>query len=282
MTVGSQNQAHETPDGFLVGVDPKAPQMTAAEAAAIQQETMAGGQTVAGVPTNVQIVEQQPQSAAAQRFYTDEDLERVRREEKDKLYGRLSTMEEQLKSIQQQREEAEAAARAEAEAAAAEAKRKEEEKMEVRDLLTRKEQEWQDRIAEVESRYEHDKAIFEAERRFQSLEQYRQERVAQEAEYIMPELRDLITGSDEAAIDASIEAMKQRTAAIVSQVQGYAQAQRQDMRGSAPTAPPVGPMEQLSTMQSLTPADIASMDMETYKQHRQSLLQAASRGFAQR
>ncbi len=275
MTVGSQNPV-ETPDGFLVGTDPRTPPMTAAEAAQIQQETMAGGNNVAGVPT-VQITEPAPQQQS--RFYTDEDLARVRQEEKEKLYGRLNQMDEQLKSINSEREAAEAAAKAEAEAAKAEAKRKEEEQMEVRDLLARKEQEWQERLTQVEGRYEQDRAVFEAERRFQALEQYRNDVVAQNSEYIMPELRDLISGSDESAIDASVEQMKQRTAAIMSQVAGNVQQQRQDMRGSAPTAPPVGPMEQMQQYESITPQDIASMDMETYKQHRQSLLQAASRGF---
>jgi len=69
------------------------------------------------------------------RFYTDEDLERVRREEKDKLYGRIQTMDEQLKAIQKEREAAEAARLAELEAETERARREEEEKMETRELL---------------------------------------------------------------------------------------------------------------------------------------------------
>lgn len=266
-----------TPDGFIVGADPKTPPMTAADWAAIQNETIAGGPQVAGTPT-VQI-QPAPQQVAQDRFYTEEDVERIRREEKDKLYGRLSTMEEQLKAIDAAREAQEAAARAEQEAALEEARRKEEEAMETRELLTRKEQEWTDKFSSLQSQYDQDKAVFEQERRFQALSEYQTARLAQESEYIMPELRDLVVGSNEAEIDASIEAMKARTAAIMAQVSQSAVVQRQDMRGAAPTAPPVGPLEQLQQYESVTPDDIRSMDMETYKRHRASLLNAATRSY---
>lgn len=265
-----------TPDGFIVGADPKTPPRTAGDWAEVQQETMAGGPQVAGTPV-VQITEPAPTQEQAQEFYTRDDLQRVRREEKDKLYERISTMDEQLKALQAERDAAEAAAKAEAEAAREKAKREEEEKMEVRDLLVRKEQEWTEQLSSLEQRYEQDRAVFEMERRLQMLETYKQERIAQESEYVMPELRDLITGSSEGEIDASIEQMKQRTAAIVSQIANSVGSQRQDMRGAAPTAPPVGPMEQLQQYETLTPDDIRTMDMETYKKHRATLMQAASR-----
>lgn len=266
-----------TPDGFIVGADPKQPPMTAADWEAVQNETMAGGPQVVGTPT-VQI-QQAPTPTPSERFYTEEDIERVRREEKDKLYGRISTMEEQLKAIEAEREAREAAARAEQEAALAEARRLEEEKMETRELLDLREQEWTEKFSSLQSQYEQDKAVFEQERRFQALTEYQTARLAQESEYIMPELRDLVGGSNEAEIDASIQAMKDRTAAIMAQVSQSAVVQRQDMRGAAPTAPPVGPLEQLQQYESVTPDDIRSMDMETYKRHRASLLNAATRSF---
>jgi hypothetical protein len=73
--------------------------------------------------------------------------------------------------------------------------------------------------------------------------------------------------------------MKQRTAAIMGQLEQSVTQQRQGMRGAAPTAPPVGPMEQLESYESLTPEDISSMDMETYKKHRGSLLNATGRQY---
>lgn len=265
----------DTNDGFIVGADPKEAPRMASTWADVQAETMAGNFVV---PAQQPVVEQQAH-AQDQRFYTDEDLERVRREEKDKLYGRIQSMDEQLKAIAQEREAAERARMAELEEQAEKARREEEENMKTRDLLDRREQEWSERFSELESRYEQDRAVFERERRFQELSQYRQDRVAQESEYIIPELRDLIRGDSEQEIDASIEEMKARTAAIMGQLEASVSTQRQAMRGAAPTAPPVGPLEQMETYESITPDDIRSMDMETYKRYRASLLNAAGRQY---
>lgn len=267
----------DTNDGFIVGTDPREPIRTSATWAEVQNETMAGNpmgnqQQYLTEPT----VENTDNGT---RFYTDEDLERVRREEKDKLYGRITAMDEQLKAIQKEREAVEEARRKELEAEAEKARREEEEKMETRQLLERKEQEWSSRFSELESRYEQDRAVFDQERRFTELEKFRQDRVAQESEYIIPELRDLIRGNSEEEIDASIDEMKARTAAIMGQLEASVSVQRQSMRGAAPTAPPVGPMEQMETYESITPDDIRSMDMETYKKYRASLLNAAGRQY---
>lgn len=266
----------DTNDGFIVGADPKEPPRTAAMWAEVQNETLAGNPM--GTPHQQEMTDNNV-ALSNSNFYTDEDLERVRREEKDKLYGRIQQMDEQLKLIQQEREEREAALRAEQEAEAERARREEEEKMETRELLKRKEEEWQSRFSDLETRYEQDRAVFERERRFQEITQYRQARVDQESEYIMPELRDLIVGNSEEEIDASIDEMKARTAAIMSNIQGAVQEQRQTLRGAAPTAPPVGPLEQMETYESITPDDIRSMDMETYKKYRASLLNATGRAY---
>jgi hypothetical protein len=264
-------------DGFFVGTDPKEPIRTSSTWAEVQNETL-GGNPLAH--SQQEVVEQNvARTEADSRFYTDEDLERVRREEKDKLYGRIQTMDEQLKAIQKEREAAEAARLAELEAEVEKARREEEEKMETRELLKRKEEEWAGRFSELEGRYEQDRAVFERERRFTELEQYRQERIAQESEYIIPELRDLINGNSEQEIDGFIEEMKSRTAAIMGQFEASASTQRQAMRGAASTAPPVGPLEQMETYESITPDDIRSMDMETYKKYRASLLNAAGRQY---
>lgn len=268
----------DTNDGFIVGADPREPIRTSATWAEVQNESM-GGNPMA---QQTQYAAPEPTVAptdAGSRFYTDEDLERVRREEKDKLYGRIQTMDEQLKAIVKEREAVEEARRIEIEAQSERARLEEEENMKTRDLLKRKEEEWSSRFTELESRYEQDRAVFEQERRFTELEKFRNDRISQESEYIIPELRDLIRGNSEDEIDASIEEMKARTAAIMGQVEAAASVQRQSMRGAAPTAPPIGPMEQMETYESITPEDIRSMDMETYKKYRASLLNAAGRQY---
>jgi DNA repair exonuclease SbcCD ATPase subunit len=264
----------EANDGFIVGADPKEPPRTTEQWGDVLNETTAS--SMMGQQGQTEEGQGQPPVEQPSHRYTDEDLERVRREEKDKLYGRISQMDEQLKSIQKEREEAEAERRAQVEAEAEARRREEEEKMEVRDLLRKKEEEFNARLAEVESQREADRMLLEKERRFTEIEQYRIARTSQESEFIIPELRDLIRGNDENEIDASIEEMKARTAAIMGNISGAVQDQRQAMRGASPTAPPVGPMEQMESYQSLTPEDIGSMDMETYKKHRERLLRASA------
>jgi hypothetical protein len=107
---------------------------------------------------------------------------------------------------------------------------------------------------------------------------YRRDRIDQESEFILPELRDLITGDTVQAVDASIEVMKARSEQIFANMAAANQQLPpfQQPRGAAPTAPPVGPMEQMPSYESLTPDDIRGMDMETYKKYRGQLLQATS------
>lgn len=266
----------DTHDGFIVGTDPKEAPRTAAQWADVQAETMAGSRMGS---SNQALIDTPAQPNAGSRTYTDDDIERVRREEKDKLYTRIQEMDNQLKTLRQEREEQEAARRAEIDAKIEAERLKEESEMETRELLKRREEEWTSRFAELEDRYEQDRAVFERERRFQELSRYRQARIEQESEFIIPELRDLVQGNSEAEIDASAEEMKARTAAIMGQFEQSAMAQRQAMRGAAPTAPPVGPMEQMTTYESITPDDIRSMDMETYKRYRAQLLNATGRNF---
>ena len=75
--------------------------------------------------------------------YTEDDLKKVREQEKSKLYPQIESLKEELaslKKIEQERIVEEDRRRAEAEA---EAKRKAEEEMDVRSLLQQKESEWQ-------------------------------------------------------------------------------------------------------------------------------------------
>ena len=184
--------------------------------------------------------------------------------------------------LQQERESEAEARRAEAEATAKAAKEKEESELSVRALLQKKEQEWNDRFQSIEQQREQDRAVFEMEKRLAETENYRLARVQQESEFILPELHDLVKGNNFNEIDASIEEMKQRSNAILGNVSAVVSQQQQPTpiyRGASPTAPPVGPMETASTTQRLTPDDIRSMDIETYKKYRDTLLASASQQY---
>lgn len=262
--------------GFIVGAEPAQPRM--ANDWPTQNAAQAVSQPAVVVTDNSNFPGGQPTS----RFFTEEDLNKARQQEKDKLYPRIEQMDQQLKALQAEREAAETARKAEAEAAAQAAKEKEEAELSVRALLQKKEQEWNEKFQTIEQQREQDRAVYEMERRLAETENYRFARLQQDGEFILPELRDLVRGNSPTEIDAAIEEMKARTDAIMGNVAGVVSQQQpppQVYRGASPTAPPVGPMEQMSTTQRLTPEDIRSMDIETYKKYRDTLLASASQQY---
>ena len=265
------NNFSDTNDGFIVGTDPKEQPRMAVDWSAQETEVSRSQQPVT-------ISEPMPQQPGS-NFFTAEDIERVRREEKDKLYSKINSMESQLGELRTERESRLAAEEAVRQAAEDERRAVEEEKMSAKQLIERTREEYDARINELQQNYDRDRALFEQERRLMEVDQYRQARLEQDAEYIMPELRDLVRGNNEDEIETAIEEMKIRTAAIMQNVNSAVVEQRQMQRGVAPTAPPVGPLEQASTYESLSPDDIRGMDMETYRKYRERLIPAASQAY---
>jgi hypothetical protein len=265
------NSVGDTGSGFIAGVQPAQPRMAADWAQSSQTPAQQVSQPI-------QVVPQPPNGQQPAARWTDEDIERARQQEKDKLYGRIEELSTQMRTFQEAREQ-EQAERDRLAAEAEEARRlKEEGEMELRDLLTRRDTEWQTKLTDLERRYDADRAVFAKEREFTQVQEYRRDRIEQEQEFILPELRDLISGETPEAIDASIEVMKARTEQIFTNmaIANQQAAPFQQPRGAAPTAPPVGPMEQMPTYETLTPEDIKGMDMETYKKYRGQLLQATN------
>jgi hypothetical protein len=153
--------------GILVGVTPASPQTTNT-----WQPVLRPDQEVS--QPQVQIV--QPQVPSNLRF-SEEDIERARQQEKEKLYPRLEEMSTQLKQLTSERE-AEQAERQRLANEAEEARRaKEEGEMEVRDLLAKREASFQTQIEELKARYDTDRAIFERERSLQEAYAYRIARI---------------------------------------------------------------------------------------------------------
>lgn len=210
--------------------------------------------------------------------FTLDDLERVRKEEKDKLYPRLEEMKTELKELRKIREEQQRQAEEEEKRLAEEAKRKEEEEMELRTLLQKKEQEWTEKFSSLQQEREQERALLDKERHYQTLIEYRRKRIDEESENLMPELRDLVTGNTEDEIEASLASLKSKTASIIEQVQQAQQGQRAQMKGVAVTAPTgIGPIENNETnYQTMTAEDIRNMDMQTYAKYRDRLKQAAT------
>ncbi len=230
------------------------------------------------------------EESASARTFTEEDVERIRTQEKDKLYkrledsdGRVRTLEDQLNVLNHESEEnrSEAARLAKAESDAI--RKREEEELSAKELIVKRETEfdeklksveteWEGRLAKIEEERASQDAMLEKERRYRELEVYQQRRMTEEEEYIIPELRDLVAGTTEDEIETSIAVLRDRSSAILESIQQTAQPS--SLRGSPITAPPVGPMETQTEQQTLSAEDIRDMPMEQYMQMRDRLLKA--------
>jgi len=230
------------------------------------------------------------EEAAASRTFTEDDVEKIRQQEKDKLYkrledsdGRVKSLEDQLSTLSNESEvsKAEAARLAKAESDAI--RKREDEELSAKELITKRETEfdeklkvveteWEGRLAKIEEERASQEAMLEKERRYRELETYLGRRMVEEEEYIIPELRDLASGTTEDEIDNSIAILKDRSSAILESIQQSTQPS--GLRGSPVTAPPVGPMETQTEQQTLSAEDIRNMPMEQYMQMRDRLLKA--------
>jgi hypothetical protein len=240
-------------------------------------------------------IEPAPQAEAkqeTQRLFTEDDIQKVRQQEKDKLYKRLEdadtrvkTMEEQLALLAQEREQAIKQAEERAKAEAEALRQREVEELSAKDLLLKREdefnqrinqveEEWRTKFNELETQRQAQEALLEKERYLQSLESYRQRRLQDEQETIIPELRDLVSGNNEEEIENSIAVLRDRSSAIIESIQQASQQTR--LRGAPVTAPPTGPLENQQEYQTMTAEDIRNMPMDQYVKMRERLLQARS------
>jgi len=220
---------------------------------------------------------------ATQNQYTAEDLSRARAQEKEKLYPQVEKLKEELSQLKQREQEREAkeadrkAQRAARDAELAKKKKEEDEQsLELRDLLAKKEQEFQAQIEAERAEREKAFALLEREREFQELQTYRQQRLEQERENIIPELIDLIQGNSKDEIEQSINGLKDKSAKIFESVATASQQTRKEMVGSRITAPASGPLDNDSEQRSYSPDDLRNMSITDYAKNRAKLLGSAS------
>jgi len=252
---------------------------------------------IISVPADAPQVEQFVEDAMKKsnsKLFSEDEVENIRKQEKDKMYKRLEeadtrvkSMEEQMSVISQERE----AARKEAEERAAKEaeilRQREIDELSAKELLLKKEdefnqrinsveQEWQGRLAEIEAQRQAQEALLEKERQMQEIQHYRAQRLQQEQEAIIPELIDLVAGNSPEEIENSISILRERSSAIIESIQQATQQSQGRLRGAPVTAPPVGPMETQTEYQQLSADDIRNMSMEKYAQMRDRLLNARS------
>ena len=141
-----------------------------------------------------------------------------------------------------------------------------------------KEKEWAEKL-EAE-RLEREKAflLLERERQYSELNEYRNTRVSQEQDNILPELLDLISGNNVEEIESSISGLKERSTRILDSTQAATQSLRREMAGTRTTLPPT--LDTSADQQQFTAEQIANMSVAEYAKYRGKLLgnAAASSG----
>lgn len=224
------------------------------------------------------------------KVFTEEDLIRARQQEKDKMYkkvedtqSKMKALEEQLSLIAQEKELARQEAEERAAREAELIRKREEDELTAKELLFKREEEFNNRINQVQSEWEskfkqleeekeYQQLLLEKERQFQALEAYRQRRINEEQESIMPELLDFIAGDSEEAIEDSIATLRAKTNDIMESIQKSAPQSR--LKGAPVTAPPVGPLDNQMDTQTYSLEDLRNMPMEKFAQMRDRLLKA--------
>lgn len=252
--------------------------METAQANAEAFAAEAGTVPVVAESSGNSVVADAPTTKATSKFYTEDDLARVRSQEKEKLYPQIDKLKEELDTIKKEREAELAARAAEAEAKAKAQQEALENDMDVRSLLKTKEQEWQEQLERERQERERAFALLEREKSFADLQNYRTQRVDSERENIIPELIDLISGNTREEIDASVEGLKERSARILESAQSAMQNARREMTGTRVTTPPAGPLDTQSDQRNFTAEDIQSMSMNEYAKYRERIMSDAARG----
>jgi hypothetical protein len=250
-----------TGDGIITGVEPaKTPAQIAAQQNAAPQQN------------------QQPQTNG-ERLFTANEVEEFRKQEKDKVYGRLSSMEDELNKLRTERE-AELAAKDEAEREAEEAARKAaEEEMDVRSLLHQTREEFERELEQVRNQAAVAEAMLQKERELQQLMAYREDAIRSHGDRLVPEIIDFISGDTPEQIDASVRDAIERSERIVQGALAAQQQHLQGMRGTRTTVPAVGPLEEQQEQRQLSDQDIRNMSLSEYAQVRGTLHQAGKAQF---
>jgi hypothetical protein len=222
-------------------------------------------------------------SEPTMQSFTADDLAKARAQEKQKLYPQMEKMQEELakaKALAEELSAKDATREAErnAKKAEREAKKKQEEEQELsfKELLSKKEQEFESRIEAERLEREKAFALLDRERQFQDLMSYRAQRIEQERDTIVPQLIDLVSGSTQDEIEQSITTLKEKSAGIMQDVQQATANAKQQMVGARVTAPASGPLDNNSEQQSYTPESIRDMSLAEYSKQRAKLLGTAA------
>jgi hypothetical protein len=237
---------------------------------------MADQETIEAVTAAAEVAQSIETSEPAMPGFTAEDLAKARAQEKAKLYPQIEKMAEELAAMKKAKEEEEAKRAAKRAEREAKSKQKEEKELSFKELLAKKEQEFSSQLENERLEREKAIALLEKERQYQELQNYRQRRVEEERDTIVPELIDLIDGDSQDAVEQSIAILKEKSARISDSVKQAMSAAKQNMVGARITAPASGPLDNDSEQQLTTPDSVRDMSMADYAKNRAKLLGSAS------
>mgnify|MGYP006278950865 CR=1 FL=1 len=216
------------------------------------------------------------------KFYTEEDLAKVRSQEKEKLYPEIERLKDEVSLLKKEREEKAARKAAkEAEKLAdkeAKSKQKQFEELEAKDLIKLTADELREQLERERDERERAFALLERERQFADLSAFKQQVIEQERENIIPQLLGYIQGTTREEILASVDALKEQSASIMQDALGAAQNARKEMAGTRATLPASGPLDTNLESRQFSAQDIASMSVNDYAKVRDRLLGDAARG----
>jgi hypothetical protein len=216
------------------------------------------------------------------KFYTDEDLAKVRSQEKDKLYPEIERLKDEVLALKKEKEE-KAARKAAKEAEelankAAKQKAKLEENLDAKDLIKLTADELREQLERERQERERAFALLEREREFANLQSYRQQILEQERDNIIPQLIDFVQGNTPEEINQSVEQLKERSSSILESAQAALTQQRREQVGTRATLPPAGPLETNSEQRMPTADEIAAMPMNEYAKYRNRILSPRAQG----
>ena len=217
-----------------------------------------------------------PEVSEPMQSFTADDLAKARAQEKAKLYPQMEKMAQELEALKKAQAE-EAARKAEKQKLREQekvekAKRKEEEELSAKELLAKKEQEWQAQLESERLERERAFALLQKEQELSQVSAYRQQRVEQERDSIVPQLIDFVNGNSVEEIEQSIAVLKDKSAAIMQDVMQASQFAKQQMAGTRITAPASGPLDNDSESNISTPDSIRNMSLADYAKNRAKLI----------
>jgi len=232
------------------------------------------------------------------RLFSEEEVEAIRKQEKDKLYQtiekekeRVNLLSSQLDLFTKEREEAQRIV-AEGQQREEEARKARElDELSARELIAFKESEWNQKLSAAEVGWnakldaiqaERDAAaaLLAQEQQYQALQIYKNRRLQEQGDAIVPEFVQLLEetsgfGNSEEEVEWAISTLVAKSSSMIENIQQSAQQQRP--RGVSPTGgTPTGPMDNTMEQQTLTANDIKRMSIADYSKVRDRLMAQAS------